>query len=274
MATEVASEGAVGSAADAQSFAERLLQKHATSNGHGPTIEDTVDEEDIIHPPPSASHQVEATPTPLIVPASEPMSEKAMGKQKVPQGPPPTDNSPREAAPSVIDTKSEELFPALGGGPKPRAPGPAPAWGAKKPASVANGATNGINGNAQNSIPASSRPSTPASGILTPTSSNAKLASRGNAPPLMSMPGRHTERLTFAPSQLLPRRDLKKPVLDILRDINKRSKATVDMKPGPGGVLYFEGKGPVDAVRQALKDVAKEVGSKVSRTLVYSFKVV
>ncbi|MCJ1316306.1 hypothetical protein MMC15_001627 [Xylographa vitiligo] len=262
MATESTSESAVGSAANAQSFAERLLQKHVTSNGHGPTIEDTVDEEDIIHPPPSATHQVEMPLAPTIVPASEPMSEKAMGKQKAPQQPSPADIPPREGAPSVIDTKSEELFPALGGGPKPRAPGPAPAWGAKKPASVANGATNGINGHAQTSSPASSRPSTPASGILTPTSSNAKLASRGNAPQYMSMPGRHTERLTFAPSQLLPRKDLKKPVLDILRDINKRSKATVEMKPGSGGVLVFEGKGPVDAVRQALKDVAKEVGSK------------
>ncbi|MCJ1403798.1 hypothetical protein MMC11_007021 [Xylographa trunciseda] len=258
MATEPTSEGAVGSAADAQSFAERLLQKHVTSNGHGPTIEDTVDEEDLIHPPPSASQGIETPPTPILVPASEPMSEKAMGKQKVS----PADMPLKEGAPSGLDTKSEELFPALGGGPKPRTPGPSPAWGAKKPASVAIGTANGVNGHAQPSSPASSRPSTPASGILTPTSSNAKLSSRSNAPQYMSMPGRHTERLTFAPSQLISRKDLKKPVLDILRDINKRSKATVEMKPGSGGVLVFEGKGPVDAVRQALKDVAKEVGSK------------
>ena len=80
----------------------------------------------------------------------------------------------------------------------------------------------------------------------------------------MSMPGRHSERVQFAPSQLLPRKEMKKPLQDVLRDINKKSKAMVEMKPGPGGVIYFEGKGPVDAVRQALKDVAKEVGSKVS----------
>ena len=270
MATESTSEGAAGTTADGQSFAERLLQKHVTSNGHGPTIEDVVDEEDLIHPPPSVSQQVDTPPAPIIAPVSEPMSEKAMGKQKAPQQPSSADIPPRDGARSIIDTKSEELFPALGGGPKPRAPGPALAWGAKKPASVANGAANGINGHVQTSSPVSSRPSTPASGILTPTSSNANLANRGNAPQYMSMPGRHTERLTFAPSQLLPRKDLKKPVLDILRDINKRSKATVEMKPGSGGVLVFEGKGPVDAVRQALKDVAKEVGSKVSLTLSFT----
>jgi hypothetical protein len=74
----------------------------------------------------------------------------------------------------------------------------------------------------------------------------------------MSMPGRHTERIQFAPSQLLPRSQLKKPVMDVLRDINKRSKATVEMRPGPGGVINFEGRGPTDSVRQALKEVAKE----------------
>ena len=272
MATESRSESAGGPDSNGQSFAERLLQKHVTSNGHGPSIEEAVDEEDILHPPPSTSLEVDMPPAPILVPATEPMSEKAMGKQKAPQQPSPVEIPPREGTPSGPDTKSEELFPALGGGPKPRVPGPAPAWGAKKPASIANGTTNGINGHAQLSSPASSRPSTPASGILTPTSTNAKLSNRGSAPQYMSMPGRHTERLTFAPSQLLPRKDLKKPVLDILRDINKRSKATVEMKPGSGGELVFEGKGPVDAVRQALKDVAKEVGSKVSLILLEALK--
>jgi hypothetical protein len=64
---------------------------------------------------------------------------------------------------------------------------------------------------------------------------------------------------------MLPRNQLKKPVRDILRDISKRSKATVDLRSGPNGSVIFEGKGSVEAVRQALKEVAQQVGSKVWR---------
>ena len=79
----------------------------------------------------------------------------------------------------------------------------------------------------------------------------------------MSLPGQHAERVQFAPSQLTPRSELKKPVQDTLRDINKRSKARVTMSTGPGGMIIFEGTGPVEAVRHALKQVAQELGSKV-----------
>lgn len=82
-------------------------------------------------------------------------------------------------------------------------------------------------------------------------------------PRIMSLPGKHTEQLRLAPSQMLPRNQLKKPLRDILRDISKRSKANVDMRGGPGGSIIFEGKGSVNSVREALKDVAQQVGSKV-----------
>ncbi|XHG08288.1 hypothetical protein AWENTII_011399 [Aspergillus wentii] len=80
----------------------------------------------------------------------------------------------------------------------------------------------------------------------------------------MSLPGKHLEQLRLAPSQMLPRGQLKKPLRDILRDISRRSKANVDMRGGPGGSIIFEGKGSADAVRQALKEVAQQVGSKQS----------
>ena len=269
--------GGDASLSNTVSLAEQLQQKHAASESHAPRVEDAVDEEDILHPPPSASvdlHSNETAAVPLMVPADQPLSEKAMGKQKaqeqssVPPKPAKTQNAPS------FDTKSEESFPALGGGPRPRPSGQIPmaAWGSKKAASVAREASNGINGNGQSPSTASSRSNTPASGVLTPTTSNATIPgqSRAGIPSHMSMPGRHSERVQFAPSQLLPRKEMKKPLNDVLRDINKRSKATVEMKPGPGGVIYFEGKGPVDAVRQALKDVAREVGSKVCETVVYS----
>lgn len=82
----------------------------------------------------------------------------------------------------------------------------------------------------------------------------------------MSLPGKHAEQLRLAPSQMVPPSELKKPIRDILRDITKRSKATVDMRGGPNGLVIFEGKGSVDAVRQALKQVALQVGSKVGST--------
>lgn len=84
-----------------------------------------------------------------------------------------------------------------------------------------------------------------------------------DTPRIMTLPGKHIEQLRLAPSQMLPRGQLKKPLRDILRDISRRSKANVDMRGGPGGSIIFEGKGSVDAVRQALKDVAQQVGSKV-----------
>jgi hypothetical protein len=82
-------------------------------------------------------------------------------------------------------------------------------------------------------------------------------------PRIMTLPGKHMEQLRLAPSQMLQRGQLKKPLRDILRDISKRSKANVDMRGGPGGSIIFEGRGSVDAVRQALKQVAQQVGSKV-----------
>jgi hypothetical protein len=80
----------------------------------------------------------------------------------------------------------------------------------------------------------------------------------------MSLPGRYSEQIQLHPSVMTPRKDLKKPVAEILREINKRSKANVEMKSGPGGVIVFEGTGPVDAVRIALKEVANQLCAKVS----------
>ena len=224
------------------SFAEQMQQQHAEV--HKPTVEDAIDEEDLAHPPPSG------LPVPIPEPA-EPLSAKAAGKQKAKE-----EDASIVNKSATLDTKNEELFPALGGGPKAKAPGSvSTAWGAKKPAAVANGNVNDTNGY-------DSRPSTPGSGILTPTSTNMSMRARNNGPQQMSMPGKHTERIPLAPSQLLPRGELRKPLQDVLRDINKRSKAKVTKSEGQGGMIIFEGIGPRDAVRQALKDVAKEVGSK------------
>ena len=247
--------------------AQRLQQQHEADAVHHMTVETVEDEEDIMHPPPSAAAkhpEPETPPSPLLIPEGEPLSEKAAGKQKERDEPevPASALKPTEAP--KLDTKSEEAFPALGG-PKPRNPAlSAMAWGSKKPETVSKANPNGVNGHTRSSSTASSPASTPASGVLTPSSTNASNLPPSRASvPQFSLPGQHVERVHFAQSQLLPRPQLRKPLPDLLREINKKSKATVQMKPGPSGVV-FEGKGPVDAVRQALRDVAKEVGSKAS----------
>ncbi|KAL8675110.1 MAG: hypothetical protein Q9168_000481 [Polycauliona sp. 1 TL-2023] len=244
--------------------AQRLQEKHVADAAHRPMVEDAVDEEDIAHPPPS----MQAT-APSVVHTDEnlpqPLSDKAAGKRKAEKEPiEPASNAKVHPA-AVLDTKSEDAFPALGRGSKPPAPASMPmAWGARKPLGVANAVPNGINGQGPLSSISSSRASTPMSGKVTPASTNASLASHHRE---IAIPGRHSERIRFAPSQLLPREQLKKPLHEVIRSINKKSKATVEMKSGPGGTIIFESTGPVDAARQALRDVAKEVGSKVCPNL-------
>ncbi|THC92336.1 hypothetical protein EYZ11_008205 [Aspergillus tanneri] len=204
-----------------KSRAAMLEEQHAREEEHKLTVENAVGEEDVNHSPPSSLVQSEKPDTSLQTAAlaAAPSAPKTAPKK----------------APS-FDVQSEELFPALGSGPKPKAPATS-AWGAKGPsaAAIANGALSGLQ-------------SAPGSDV----------------PRIMSLPGKHMEQLRLVPSQMLPRGQLKKPLRDILRDISKRSKANVDMRGGPGGSIIFEGKGSVDAVRQALKEVAQQVGSKQS----------
>ena len=245
--------------------AERLQQKHEADAAHGPMIEEVLDEEDLAHPPPSMHLAPESAPTHDPVEQTVPKSEKAAGKQKARDEPAQIPATSKVNGVASFDAQDHEAFPALGSGPKAPAPVPAAmAWGAKKPSSLHTGA-NGANGNAAPSSMSSSRASTPTSGLMTPASNSASRGpqTRGlSMPQQIPMPGRHSERIQFAPSQLLPRDQLKKPLQDVLRSINKSSKAKVEMKSGPNGNIIFEGTGPIDAARQALKDLAKEVGSK------------
>ncbi len=235
------------------SAAQRLQEKHVADAAHRPMVEDAIDEEDIVHPPPSMKAAVPVAPT-AVEEVQQPFSEKAAGKQKAREEPIESPSKANALHPVILDTKSEDAFPALGRGPKSPAQASMPmAWGARKPLGVANAVPNGVNG--QGPLSSTSRASTPVS-----VTSHRRGPS---IPQYIPIPGRHSERIQFAPSQLLPRDQLKKPLNEVLRNINKKSKATVEMKSGPSGTIIFEGTGPVDAARQALRDVAKEVGSKV-----------
>lgn len=250
---------------DGMTAAERLQRQHEEEEAakHHASVEEVPDEETLLHPAPSGdkSLPISTDPSRVATPSGDAtMSSKAAGKQ------PAREQQPAAAPPKpAFDPKSEDAFPALGG-PKAQPAAAAPTPWSRKPAAVgkaANGMSNGLaNGNMAASKP-SSGASTPRTGIVTPATT---APSQRGPTPQMALPGRYSEQIQLHPSMMTPRNQLKKPVTDVLRDINKRSKANVEMKAGPGGVVVFEGTGPVDAVRVALKEVATQLCSKVSAT--------
>lgn len=255
---------------DGMTAAERLQRQHEQEETakHHASVEDVPDEDTLLHPAPSGlkSLPISTDPSRVATPSGDAtMSAKAAGKQ-------PAREQPPAAAPPkpAFDPKSEDAFPALGG-PKAQPAAAAPTPWSRKPAAVgkaANGMSNGLaNGNMASSKP-SSGASTPMSGIVTPSST---APSQRGPTPQMALPGRYSEQIQLHQSMITPRNQLRKPVPDILRDINKRSKANIEMKAGPGGLVIFEGTGPVDAVRVALKEVATQLCSKVSAGLIGDF---
>lgn len=125
MASEVSSVNVNGGA---KSRAAMLEEQHARDEAHKTTVEEVVDEEDLKHPPPSSSVNEPESSTPAQTPAPTASPAPKPAPKKTP----------------AFDVQSEELFPALGSGPKPKAPA-ASAWGARgsAAAAVANGATSG-----------------------------------------------------------------------------------------------------------------------------------
>ncbi|KAK1994423.1 KH domain-containing protein [Colletotrichum falcatum] len=160
---------------------------------------------------------------------ADPMSTKAAGKQK-------ETFAPGEK----FDPQSHDLFPELGaGGPKSKT-NAAPIWGAKSNVSTP---ANGL-----------SRSSTPASGAATPK----------NGPPSMSIPGRNVETVVLEPQFILPRGQLKRPIADIMKDINRKSRANISLSTATNGRLKFDATGPQDVAQQALKDLIQQIGTKTT----------
>lgn len=160
-----------------------------------------------------------------------PMSTKSAGKQQEPQNP---------KAP--LDTQSHELFPELGA-PKGKSANVAPIWGAKN---SANGVGTSPNG--------PSRSPTPASGTATPSKAST---------PSMFIPGRNVETVTLEPQFVLPRGQLRRPIPDILKDINRKSRANITMATASNGRLRFDATGPQEIAQQALKDLVQQIGTRV-----------
>ena len=253
---EITQNGEGSSGADGLTAAQRLQALHEAQETHKPTVEDTVDEDDVIHPPPS---KTTSKPEPTTEQSTTgTMSEKAAGKQKA--------QEPGKSS-SGLDTQSEENFPSLGG-PKARTQAPTwgaqpPAWGARKNIPSRPAVNGGVNGSGATQPPAStlsSRASTPSSGMVTPSSTNPPGTPQPygarTGPRMMSIPGRFTDHIQLAPSQMAKNK-VAKPVLD---DINRKSKARVNQRAGPNQSVVFEGTGPQEAVRQALKQISQQLG--------------
>ena len=153
------------------------------------------------------------------------MSNTAAGKHPAARGKAP------------IDTRSRELFPELGGPKTKGTNGAAPIWGAK----ATNGAapTNGAN-HSPEAVPAAT--------------------DAGAVPKRVMIPGRNVETITLEPQYLKSRSQLKRPIPDIIKDLNRKSRVNITMSNLSGGRLRFDATGPQDQAQQQLKDLVNAVG--------------
>lgn len=129
MATDASTPATDGGS---KSLAAMLEQQHADETHHA-TVEDVADEEDLKHLSTSSIGNAQASAS-----TTTPVPESSTPAESASPSPMPKPTPKKSPA---FDVQSEELFPALGSGPKPTAPAAA-TWGAKKPsaaATVANG---------------------------------------------------------------------------------------------------------------------------------------
>ncbi|KAI6781883.1 Vigilin-like protein [Emericellopsis cladophorae] len=135
-----------------------------------------------------------------------------------------------------LDTQSHELFPELGAA-KGKSANVAPIWGVK-------------NGTPTNDAGTSAPVNAPAPG--------------NNVKTNFSIPGRQVESYTLEPQHVQPRGQLKKPIPDIIKDINRKSRANINMSTVAGGLMRFDATGPQDIAQQALKDLVNQIGTKIT----------
>lgn len=240
MSTVTADPAADGSSGTNKTPAQLMKEQHEAAEGRRPTvtIEDVPDEEDILHPPPPHHNVEEAKDTTTDGTTNPPLSAKAAGKQKAAD------------PPTVLDTQSDEAFPALGAAvkqttaPSFRAPG----WVASATAKAAP--TNGSP--AVGPRPTSSGSGTP---TLTPgagTPVNTAAGARGN----VLLPGRYRDSFEIDNADL----DKSKPVKRILDDVKKKFNVIVTPKSTNFATrTEFIAEGPKARVTEALMYVSKEL---------------
>ncbi|KAK5451396.1 hypothetical protein LTS15_008160 [Exophiala xenobiotica] len=224
--------------------AQLMQEKHEAAETHRVTIEDVPDEDDISHPPPP-HQQVEGkddTAAPTTNGTANgaenvPMSDKAAGKQKA------------SDKPTVLDTQSEEAFPALGASTRPAAPpSRAPGWVASASARAPP-----MNGSpALGPRPTSSGAPTPTStpGARTPVT--AATGARGG----VMLPGRYRDSFEIDNADL----DKNKSVKRVVDEVKKKYNVIVTPKSTNFATrTEFIAEGPKARVTEALMHVSKEL---------------
>ncbi len=217
--------------------AQLMQEQHeaAEAKQHSVTVEDAVDEDDVEHPPPPHQHLEAADNTNGNDGVSVP-SVKSAGKQKAADKPP------------ILDTQSEEAFPALGPASK------APAAPTARPISYANLSAKaaGANGSpALGSRPNASGAPNPSStpGARVPTSSPAARAG-------VLLPGRARDSFEIDSADI----DRNKSLPRVLADVKKKYNVNVTTKSANfGRGTAFIAEGPKNQVTQALMHVSKEL---------------
>lgn len=257
--SESSAQAGVNGTGDKQQLtaAQKLKLKH--EEGHKATIEEVPDEEDLRHTPePISSSVLESTEEPAPSgkwPATATMSAKAAGKQK--------EQAPAKAP--VLDMESTKSFPGLGGTvPVPPAQLKPRTWVTASSPAAPKATNEGANGKSTNGS------STPKSGVNTPPSTTSYPILQGQANPVAA--NQQPPILKLRKDQVLPRNQLKKPLAEILKDINKKYRTNLTISTGEGGILEFKeaylGAPPKDSTRnQALKDLGTQIGAKVGASI-------
>jgi hypothetical protein len=229
------------------SAAEQLRQKHAedANASHHVTVEDEPDEE--------FTHQGDAPSDGAVLENNSSwnstMSAKAAGKQKA--------EDPAPSAP--LDTGSHELFPELGPPKTKSESGAVPVWSAKNQANGQKSSGKGVaNGSSGTASPASG----PARNSPAPAREPRSANSPGFSLPAMAIPGRNAETIILEPQYVTPRNQLKRPLPDIIKDMNRKSRANITMSNMQNGKYKFEATGPQDVAQQALRDLVQQIGTK------------
>lgn len=146
---------------------------------------------------------------------------------------------PSKPTSAPLDYQSRELFPELGAS---KSVMDIPTWNLKNTTAVKS--VNGSNGRSSTAGPA------------IPTISN-------GGPRVVNIPGRYTDQIVMEPRHILPRQQLKKPITEVLREINKKSKANVVSYISGQGTQQFTATGPTESsCRDALNAIAEAIGTK------------
>jgi hypothetical protein len=240
------------------SAAQKLREKHDES--HKPTIEDVPDEEDLTpHPHPVSSSILESTDEPAATPGwAAPMSAKAAGKRK--EG-----SSSGKANTAVLDTQSDESFPGLGGSKVPVRTAPSP-WVSKTGPQVTNSARSGISTNgASTPAPATNTPPP----VASQRAPKVAAPSSGKKDPEEEKKNEPYEKSYIFDPKELPRSATKKPLPDLLRDINKKYRLNFTQTTGAGGAIKItvaSTKRYESVIQQALKELGSHI-NKVCTTV-------